>query len=136
MYDLIIREKKWLALAGGITLAALALVTGGMSTSPHWPARMSGLRVDGMAGYTVVDPEGQSVGKVLHVDTDAHHRTRYIAIALDDGGSTRLASFQAFVDPRIRQVELVLPRDAVLARAAREAEQAKEAEPKPEAAVS
>jgi hypothetical protein len=114
-------RKKRIALGTGLGLTALALLTGGMvQAMPDWPARMSGLRIDGLTGYAVVDNSGLPVGAVIEAQTDDRGRTRYVFIMLEDGRETRVASFQAYVNPRDRQVMLELPRDVVLLRADRE----------------
>jgi hypothetical protein len=120
-------RKRRMALGAGLGLAALALATGGMAQAlPEWPARMSGLKIDGLTGYAVMDNAGRPVGSVVEAQTDHKGRTRYVSILLEDGRETRVASFQAYVDPRDRQVTLELPRDIVLMRADQETPQTTE----------
>lgn len=113
-------RKLRIALATGLGAACLALGTGAMANAtPNWPARLSSLKVSGLTGYVVRDRDGLQVGTMLQAETDFKGRTRFISVLLDDGGGeTRLAAFQAFVNPPKREVDLALPRDVVLARAA------------------
>lgn len=105
----------------GLT-AALALLaataTGGLAKGPpDHPVRMSGLRVEGLAGHEVIDRTGAKVGEVVEVETDRKGRTRWIDISLDDGGEARVASFRAFLDARNQRLVLTLSEDLLIARA-------------------
>ena len=103
------------ALAGAIFLglasAGLAMAT------PGGPARMSELRLQGLAGYDVLDSRKQHVGQVIRVDSDRSGRTRYLHISLDGGGEVKVAAFRAYFNARKREVELMLPQDILFARA-------------------
>lgn len=117
------RTQKISLTAG---LAALAVLgAGGMAMGvPDHPVRMSGLKVEGLSGQTVIDRAGLEVGKVVDVEADSQGRTRWIDIALDAGGEARVASFRAFLDARKQQVTLTLSEDLLISRADAAAEQA------------
>lgn len=94
----VISQRK-IGIATGLLAATLALATGGMASSPsNEPVRMSELRIEGLAGYPAYDRFGTPVGHVISVDADHKGRTRYVRIALDDGGEVRVASFNAWLD--------------------------------------
>src|SRR5690349_15226538 len=100
----------------------LALATGGMSMAPpEGPVRMSALRVEGLSGLPVRASEGQAVGHIVSVTADDEGRTRYLRIALDDGGEATVASFRAWLDADGQGIALMLPEDLLLARADAEA---------------
>jgi hypothetical protein len=99
-------------------LAALAaLATGGMAMGPpDHPVRMSGLRMEGLSGYVVVDRAGAKVGEIIKVEADRIGRTRWLDIALDAGGAARVASFRAFLDAPRRQIAVSLSEDLLISR--------------------
>ncbi|MDZ4759543.1 MAG: hypothetical protein SGJ21_00535 [Alphaproteobacteria bacterium] len=116
-----IDRRRALAFASGLAAASLALATAAMTTVPHnpnsEPEYMSGLKVEGLAGYDVVDLRGLPVGEVIHVQADHKGRTRYVRISLDGGGEARIAAFRASLNADQRRIGLHLPRDLVLAEA-------------------
>jgi hypothetical protein len=104
-------------LTGGLAALA-ALATGGMAAAPpNEPVRMSGLKVDGLAGFAVIDLGGSSVGHIVRVEADSHGRTRWLDIALDAGGEARVASFRAYLDAPRREIALTLSEDLLVSRA-------------------
>jgi hypothetical protein len=78
---------------------------------------MSELRLQGLAGYDVVDSQNAHVGQVVRIDADRSGRTRYLHISLDGGGEVKVAAFRAYFNPREREIELMLPQDVLFARA-------------------
>lgn len=78
---------------------------------------MSGLKVSGLSGYEVLDSAGARVGEVIRVDADYKGRTRYVRVALDQGGEARVAAFRAYLDRANRQVDMILPADLIIAEA-------------------
>jgi hypothetical protein len=112
-----LNEAQKVSLTGGLAALA-ALATGGMAMGlPDHPARMSGLRVEGLAGHVVVDRAGEKVGEVIKVEADRHGRTRWLDIALDAGGEARVASFRAFLDASNRRIAVTLSEDLLVSRA-------------------
>ena len=104
-------------LTGGFT-ALVALATGGMVMAPaDHPGRMSGLRVEGLAGVDVIDRSGLKVGEIIKVEADSHGNTRWLDVALDAGGEARVASFRAYFDAPRREISLLLSEDLLIARA-------------------
>jgi hypothetical protein len=94
------------------------LATGGMVTAPpDHPVRMSGLRVEGLAGHMVFDPAGVKIGEIIRIEADSHGRTRWLDIALDSGGEARVASFRAFLDAPRHVIALSLSEDLLISRA-------------------
>lgn len=110
------RKLAWIsaALAGTVVLSATAVAT---TVEPDGPVRMSGLKVSGLSGYEVLDSVGARVGEVIRVDADYKGRTRYVRVALDQGGEVRMAAFRAYLDKPNRQVEMILPADLIIAEA-------------------
>jgi len=112
-----LKRAQAACLTGGL-VAMAALATGGMALAPpDRPVRMSGLRVDGLAGHLVVDPAGVKVGKIIRIEADSHGRTRWLDIALDSGGEARVASFRAFLDAPRHVIALSLSEDLLVSRA-------------------
>jgi hypothetical protein len=112
-----LKRAQMTCLIGGLAAMA-ALATGGMATAaPDHPVRMSGLRIEGLAGHTVIDLAGLKVGKIIEVETDSHGRTRWLVIALDSGGEARVASFRAFLDAPRHVIAVSLSEDLLISRA-------------------
>jgi hypothetical protein len=113
-----ILRRKISALATGGVAAIAALATAAMTLprDSEAPAvRMSGLKVHGLAGYSVHDATGAEIGDVIAVDADHKGRTRYVRVALDSGETVRVAAFLAFLDSADQRIDLYLPVDLVLA---------------------
>src|SRR5690606_4088462 len=111
-------KRARIAWGTGLTAAVLAKATGGMAMrEPEGPIRMSGLRLEGLAGYRVVDRAGRPIGEIDHVEADYKGRTRFVHVDLDAGGEVKLASFRAWLDDKTRTISLDLPQDIVLRRA-------------------
>jgi|SRR6185503_18938603 len=116
------RRIKRMAWGTSAIAGLLALATGGMSMAPpDSPVRMSALRVEGLSGLPVRASEGKAVGRVVTVTVDSEGRTRYLRIALDEGGEATVASFRAWLDADGQGIALMLPEDLLLARAEAEA---------------
>jgi len=110
-------KAKMGCLTGGLAALA-ALATGGMAAAPpDEPVRMSGLKVEGLAGFAVMDRAGSPVGHIVRVEADSHGRTRWLDIALDAGGEARVASFRAYLDAPRREIALTLSEDLLVSRA-------------------
>jgi hypothetical protein len=111
------RQKQLTCLSSGLLVLA-ALATGGMSAAPFQePLRMSNLKVQGLAGFEVVDVKGVRIGEIIQIDTDDRGRARWLRVDLDAGGEIRLASFRATLDARRETIMLQLPEDIVVRRA-------------------
>jgi hypothetical protein len=112
-----LKRAQLTCLTGGLAAIA-ALATGGMAmAAPDHPVRMSGLRVEGLAGHTVIDLGGLKVGKIIKVEADSNGRTRWLDIALDSGGEARVASFRAFFDAPRQVIAVSLSEDLLISRA-------------------
>ena len=112
-----LNKSQKASLTGGLAVLA-ALATGGMAMGPpDHPVRMSGLRIEGLSGYAVVDRVGAKVGEIISVEADRHGRTRWLDIALDAGGEARVASFRAFLDAPRQQIAVSLSEDLLISRA-------------------
>lgn len=112
------RRYAKFAWSSGLLAGALAIATGGMAMAPpDGPVRMSNLKVSGLAGFDVIDSGGVHVGEVISVDADRRGRARWVNVALDQGGETRLASFRGWLDAREQTITLQLPEDIVLRHA-------------------
>lgn len=107
--------RAWIAAAFAPPFAALALAVAVQLPAPAGsePATMSGLRIEGLAGYPVHDVSGVRIGEIRQVETDRHGRTRYINMQLSDGREARLAAFRARLDPAEERIDLVMPLYAV-----------------------
>lgn len=106
-------KKAWAAAS----LLAALVASGGMTIGPpDHPVRMSGLRVAGLAGYEVLDRSGERVGRIIKVEADSLGRTRWLRIALDEGGEAKVASFRADLDQINKLISLRLAEDILLAR--------------------
>ena len=81
------------------------------------PVRMSALRLEGLAGLPVRASEGGAIGRIIRVTADSEGRTRYLRIALNDGGEATVASFRAWLDADRQGIGLMLPEDLLLSRA-------------------
>jgi hypothetical protein len=112
-----LKRAQWGCLTGGLAALA-ALATGGMSLAPpDHPVRMSGLRIEGLAGVAVLDRAGAKVGETIAVLADGNGQARWVDIALDAGGEARVASFRAFFDAGRRQISVSLSEDLLVSRA-------------------
>jgi len=112
-----LKRAQMACLTGGLAALA-ALATGGMAmAAPDHPVRMSGLRVEGLAGHTVIDLGGLKVGEIIKVEADNLGRTRWLDIALDSGGEARVASFRAFLDAPRHVIAVSLSEDLLISRA-------------------
>jgi hypothetical protein len=117
------KRTKLTFLSAAVGAMAI-LATGGMAVGPPYePVRMSNLNAEKTAGYDVFDRYGAKVGKIASVE-NADDRTMWINVAMDEGGTARIASFRAFLDAQTKEVGLVLTQDLVTQRAYEQANQA------------
>lgn len=101
------------ACAAPLASLAMAVATQLPAPKDSEPSTMSGLRVDGLAGYSVHDAVGLRIGEISDIETDHEGRTRYLRIRLDDGREARLSAFRAHLDEAGDRVDLMMPLYAV-----------------------
>lgn len=116
------RQRARFAWSSGALAALLALATGGMAVAPpDGPVRLSNYRIDGLGGFAVIDSAGLHIGQVIRIEADRRGQARWIHVALDRGGETKVASFRAWMDAAKMTIALQLPEDIVLRRMEAEA---------------
>jgi hypothetical protein len=120
------QRTKTTFLTGALAAMAI-LATGGMAMGPPLePVRMSSMNAEKTAGYAVFDRYGEKVGRIESVQ-NVNGRTMWLNVALDEGGTARVASFRGFLDAPKKEIALVLTQDLISQRAVDQANAAADA---------